>query len=288
MLRSLCSLLLALLLLFPLHATGEEVTFHELTFSTDTATIDLGDLSVPMQELTEFLDQFPSLDHVDMFGTKVQKADIELLTERYPDVTFGWTIHIFGKKRGHDVRTDQTAFSTLHGDCYSHYSDQLDVLRYCTELRALDIGHNLVTDISFLSDLKELRVLIVACNCVEDISVLAGLDKLEYVELFSNKIRDLSPLAELPHLMDLNITYNKPGSVDLLYNMSSLKRLWMGHCFKLDKQSLAALREALPNTELITEGEPTQNGWRKHPHYEVIREMFATGVYIPFEDSWLD
>lgn len=288
MMKYIRTLLLVLLLLLPLHALGEEISFHDLSFSTDASSIDLGDLSLSMKELTAFLDQFPALTHVDMFGTKVQKPDIELLTERYPNVTFGWTIHIFGKKGGHDVRTDQTAFSTLHGDCYSHYSNQLDVLRYCTQLRALDIGHNLVKDLSFLSDLKELRVLILACNCVEDISVLGELDKLEYLELFTNTIRDFSPLGNLTHLLDLNLTYNKPRDVDVLYTMPFLKRLWVGHCFKFDKESLAALHEALPDTEIVTKGEPTQNGWRKHPHYDVLHEMFAKGVYIPFEDSWPD
>lgn len=288
MLKYLRLLLLALLLTLPLHAVCEEVTFHELTFSADAQSIDLADLAVSMDELTAFLDQFPALTHVDMFGTKVQKADIELLTERYPDVTFGWTIHIFGKGKGHDVRTDQTAFSTLHGDCFSHYSNQLDVLRYCTELRALDIGHNLVNDLSFLSDLKELRVLILACNCIEDISVLAELDKLEYLELFSNNIHDLSPLANLTHLMDLNLTYTRPKNIDMLYEMPFLKRLWMGHSYPLDKKSLGELQEALPDTELIAHGDPTQNGWRIHPHYDVLHDMFASGVYIPFDDSWTE
>ena len=52
------------------------------------------------------------------------------------------------------------------------------------------------------------------------------------------------------------------------------------------------LREALPDTQIIFTGQPTENGWRtipktkkNHPHYAVIYEMFHTGTYIPFEES---
>lgn len=279
----LCAMLLPLTVL----GEAEVVQLGELSFPVDSTTIDLADMKLSMKELTAFLDRFPDLAHVDMFGTQVDKDDIELLTSRYPNVTFGWTIHIFGKNKGHNVRTDQTAFSTLHGDCYPHSSEQLEVLRYCTELRALDLGHNRLNDISFLSGMTKLRVLILAGNDIKDISPLANMPELEYVELFSNKINDLSPLTELPHLMDLNLTYNRVPDTAELLKMPHLKRLWVAHCIpNLKGKTLNALYEALPDTQVIVEGEPTQNGWRKHPHYDVLKLMFQTGEYIPFEDSW--
>ncbi len=287
--RRAAAVTLAFLMLLPVCSAGGEgnaVMLGAMSFPADSESIDLGDMTMPMDQLTAFLDQFPHLSHVDMFGTKVKKEEIQLLTSRYPGVTFGWTIHIFGKGKGHDVRTDQTAFSTLHGDCYDHSSDQLDVLRYCTELRALDLGHNRITDISFLSGMTKLRVLILACNEIKDISPLANMPDLEYVELFSNKISDLSPLTGLPHLMDLNLTYNRVPDTVELSKMTQLKRLWVGHCVpKLQGKMLNALCAALPNTQVIAEGEPTQNGWRKHPHYDVLLPMFQSGQYIPFEDS---
>ena len=280
---------LACAMLSSVVALGEAgvVTLGELSFAVGSEAIDLGDMELTMEELTAFLDQFPNLVHVDMFGTQVEKDDIELLTARYPDVKFGWTIHIFGKRKGHIVRTDQTAFSTLHGDCYSHSSEQLEVLKYCTELRALDLGHNRIQDISFLSGLTKLRVLILACNSIKDISPLANMPELEYVELFSNKIKDLSPLTGLTHLMDLNLIYNRVPDTTELLKMPHLKRLWVAHCIpNLKGKTLNALYEALPDTQVIVNGEPTQNGWRKHPHYDVLQLMFQNGEYIPFEDSW--
>lgn len=285
--RALLIALALVLLVSSVLAEAGIVTIGTMTFSTDSDTIDLGDMECTMEELTAFLDQFPNLAHVDMFGTQVEKDDIELLTSRYPDVKFGWTIHIWGKRGGHIVRTDQTAFSTLHGDCYSHSTEQLEVLKYCTELRALDLGHNRIQDISFLSGLTKMRVLILACNGIKDISPLANMPELEYVELFSNKIRDLSPLTGLTHLMDLNLIYNRVPDTTELLKMPHLKRLWVAHCIpNLKGKTLNALYEALPDTQVIVNGEPTQNGWRDHPHYDVLQRMFQSGEYIPFEDSW--
>ncbi|MCR4887526.1 MAG: leucine-rich repeat domain-containing protein [Clostridiales bacterium] len=284
------ALLLLLLVLLTGAAQAESAmrSVGGLSFPADATAVDLEDLELSMDELTAFLDGFSNLERVDMFGTKVTKKEIEMLVARYPNVKFGWTIHIFGKGRGHDVRTDQTAFSTLHGDCYEHTSQQMEVLRYCTELRALDLGHNLLRDISFLKDLTKLRVLILGANEITDISPLAGMQDLEYLELFSNHVSDLSPLLNMPRLMDLNIVYNRVPDMEILMQLKGLRRLWTGHCIKGLTGSgpmVEQLRQALPDTLVVAEGEPTQNGWRDDPHYDVIQEMFQKGVYIPFAES---
>ena len=65
----------------------------------------------------------------------------------------------------HLVRTDVTAFSTQHTyQSKFHTSKTFSVLKYCHNLVALDIGHNEVSDLSFLEDLPQLKVLILAAN----------------------------------------------------------------------------------------------------------------------------
>ncbi|MBQ4224266.1 MAG: leucine-rich repeat domain-containing protein, partial [Prevotella sp.] len=44
--------------------------------------------------------------------------------------------------------------------------------RYCTKLKGLDLGHNAITDISFIENMPHLRVLILADNDLTDISPL--------------------------------------------------------------------------------------------------------------------
>lgn len=279
--------LIGLLTLGTAWAETTDMVQYETVSVEKTATyVDMGEQVITdWDAFYAFLEQLPEVEKVDMFATIVKKKDINQLVEKFPNVKFGWTIHII---REHYIRTDQTAFSTLHGSCPLHTSKELEVLKYCTELLALDIGHNDLTDLSFLKDLTKLRVLILACNeRLRDISVLSELKDLEYLELFSCNIRDISALGELDHLMDLNISYNSINKYAVLNNMTHLKRLWIpqsgvpgyGDTFK-------KLEADLPNTLIMNKGHPTNYGWREGNHYETIYAMFRANEYMPFEDSY--
>ncbi len=219
-------LFLSILILTFSIACSETASLRNLTADTSASELDLGALNVHMSELIRFLDQFTNLHKCDMYSIPVTAAQIRTLVERYPEVEFGWTIRI----GDHTVRTDQTAFSTLHegGEENLHNATDFSVLKYCKQLQALDIGHNGVRDLSFLYDLPNLKVLILACNRIVDITPIASLKNLEYLELFSNRINDLTPLTSLHHLMDLNIGYNSVTDYEPLQKMTWLQRLWIG------------------------------------------------------------
>ena len=254
--------------------------------------LDLGPKWMSVERIEEILDQYPNLEKVDMFGTPVGGKSVEELEARYPNIDFGWTLRI----GDHEVRTDATAFSTLHmSGSETHNTKQLSLLRYCTKLKALDIGHNGCEDISFLSELTDLRILIIAINRITDISPLANLTKLEYLEIFNNQITDITPLTGLTHLMDLNISYNRIEDLTPLTQMPWLKRLWLYRCTNrnsdqlLPEETLEMLQEALPEAEIDYKSMPTAGTWRTHPHFETIHAMFRSpDGYVPFEDSFPD
>ena len=279
-------MLLALPLAFAMAEEADEITFGSITVPADAAYIDLGEQVVTdWNDYIAFLAKLPNLEKVDMFATIVEKRHINQLEENFPQVKFGWTIHL---TREHYIRTDQTAFSTLHGSCSEHTSKELELLKYCTELLALDIGHNDLTDLSFLQNMPKLRVLILACNPrLRNIEVLSQLKDLEYLELFSCNIVNITPLMGLERLMDLNVAYNSISKYAGLNGMTQLKRLWIpqsgvpcyGNVFK-------QLEADLPNTTIMNKGHPTNYGWREGNHYETIYAMFRANEYIPFVDSY--
>ena len=282
--------MLALLLLpaFGGQAGAEEVTLlDKYTATTDMTELDLGNVkATDLKKLEAFLDQFPDLKRVDMYATPLRNSQVEELAARYPDVQFGWTIQV----SEHTFRTDQTAFSTLHyGKSQTHNNKSFTSLRFCKELRALDIGHNGFNDLSFLYEMPELRVLIIACNHFTDLTPIASLQHLEYLEIFSNEITDLSPLAGLPNLMDLNIGYNKITDYSPLYDLPSLKRLWL---YKSNAYGVTIpveeLQAAHPDCLINSISNPSEGGWREHPHFDVIHAMFRANEYAPFEDSFMD
>ena len=275
-------LFLALMLLCA-GALGESVCFLGVTADPQQTYVDFGTSVVrDMEGLCAFLDQLPALERVDMFSGKLMREQMDMLFERYPQIFFGWTVTI----GDHTVRTDITAFSTLHGSSPKppHTSADFEKLKYCKNLLAIDIGHNWVEDLSFLRHFPGLKVLIIGRNRVQDIAPLAQLKELEYLEMFSNYVRDYSPLTELTHLRDLNIKNNPCKDLSPLYAMTWLERLWAGCYVEIPREQMKTLEAAIPGCEFDWRNMPTAGTWRKHAHYDVIHEMFASGVYIPFAD----
>lgn len=283
-------------------------TFEGVTVPDDAVCVDFGD--TPVRDLTAlaaFLEELPNVTRVDMYANEMRKADCDALAERFPQIRWGWTLVIQARDHRHLIRTDADAFSTLHNNkSTQHNSEDFAILKYCWNLKALDIGHNNATDIEWIRSLTELRVLIIACNHVEDISPLADLRKLEYAELFNNRIEDLTPLAGLTRLLDLNICFNRVHDWSPIMGLTQLQRLW---CYRsgwywrnveIPKDVVRSLKAALPNTQVDSTHYSTAGTWRylygdhMHPHYEVITHIFGadhlhpgTG-YEPFADSWPD
>jgi Leucine-rich repeat (LRR) protein len=258
------------------------VSIYNLILNSGDAFIDLGRKRITnVEEFKDFLDCFPSLTKVDMYNSWLKRAQLDELYNRYPNIRFGWTLHIFE----HTVRTDVTAFSTLHNNrCPTHSSEAFEQLKYCRDLVALDLGHNCIQDISFLRNFPKLKVLILACNYITDVSVLAELKDLEYVELFKNRITDISPMANHEKLLDLNICFNKITDVSMLSTNTNLERLWIYHNKLTDEQNLA-MRKALPNCKVDFKSYSTLGGWREHPRFFALHEFFRSRVFKPFDKA---
>ena len=297
--------LVLLLLLCPVLA-GADVSYEGKSWPENAEYIDLGDVIVKdFDAFTAVLDRMPNLKQVDMWQNRMSKEQCDMLAARYPDMKWGWTMVIQNWDHEHLVRTDATAFSTLHNNKIAkHSSEDFSVLKYCWKLMALDVGHNKVDSIDFLYDLPELRVLIIACNNVTDISPLATLKHLEYAELFNNKITDITPLKDLPHLLDLNLSFNRIGDLSPVTGLKTLQRLWLFSSQRINQspppETVSAIQAALPDTQIDSIHHPTAGTWRyigsnrKHPHYAVITQMFGEDRmrphfdYIPFDESWTE
>ncbi|MHC1787250.1 MAG: leucine-rich repeat domain-containing protein [Christensenellales bacterium] len=278
--------LCAVLLTLKASAGGEGPAFLGVLYPPDTRLIDFGAQKVEdFEGLKALISQLPALETVNMFESRVPREVMADLFAGFPRVFFGWTI----KLSEHSLRTDQTAFSTLHNNkAATHTSADFEVIRYCTRLQALDLGHNQITSLDFLRDLHGLKVLILAVNQISDISALSGLGQLEYVELFKNKISDISVLEGMKNLLDLNLCFNYIKDYGPLFTLTSLQRLWLYNSNNyIARDTLAPalvrdLKAALPGAQIDTTHYSTLGGWREHPRYEVIYNIFKTSVYQPF------
>jgi len=314
--------LLLCICLFPLCAGAQEnevtLTVGDQTFSApaDAAEIDLGDLALPdtdeaYEALEAFLQQLPGLTRVDMFSTDIPVNRVLYLGEKYAQIKFGWTILIPCRnslrpdRPPHRLRTDQTAFSTQHNlSSSSHGPDVWEVLKYCPDLLALDLGHNnTIDDMSFLKYVPNLRVLIISFNRTQrgkegdpiDISPIGAMKDLEYLEICKSNIADISPLANCTKLIDLNICTNHIHDLTPLYGLQKLRRLYLYGCDgsqkPIPKETVRELQAQIPDCEINNTHVNCGGHWRKHSHYDTLFSMFSyqdlqkPQAYEPFEDS---
>lgn len=262
-----------------------EVVFNGQKVDSDTVHLDLDKLErkVGVKTLIAALKAMPKLNQVTMYNYRYSVKEMETVLAAYPHITFDWTVRV----GDYLVRTDATAFSTLKGRQDPRYTaKQLEPLKYCTKLEALDFGHNNVYDLSFLSYWPHLKRLIIidSKKPVTDLTPLAELHELEYVELFMQDITDLTPLSNKPNLLDLNLCHNNVTDLTPLYTNTKLERLWISYNKNLTEEEVAAFKAAVPGCQVETvEYQSTGAGWREHPRYFIMAESFKTRMYVPFD-----
>lgn len=237
-------------------------------------------------ELLWLLENMPNVRQVNLFNHREFSNDFMVpLMEKYPDVTFGWQVRVSSQ---YVVRSDATAFSTNKESSgkpdltEKHFEN----LKYVPGLKAIDIGHNAVKDVSWLRYFPELNILILADNQISDISPLADLHELEYLEMFMNYVSDLSPLAGLENLRDLNVSYQlgyafKDVDLSVLDGLN-LERFWCNRN-GISEEEQQRFKTANPETLCdFTGSHSTDHDWRKSYKYDQFRVMFRNRVWAPF------
>ena len=162
--------------------------------------------------------------------------------------------------------------------------ENCDVLKYCTEVKYVDFGHNLeISDFSFLGYMPDLEAAIIGLTNCNDISMLVNCKKLEYLEVYGSQVTDLSPLAECTSLKHLNISRMPVDDITCLYDLE-LERLRAVDT-KIPKAQIQEYADRHPDCQMLMEGwAPHENGWRydekgnRVPRYELLREQMEYDI----------
>lgn len=165
----------------------------------------------------------PALTYIDVIDTPATVEDLDRYYEINPDAFYYWSfVH-----DGFTIRTDIQVYSSLRDAIIHRFTSEelYPMLKYCKHLKALDLGHNDLTDIYWIGQLKELEVLILADNPnLVDASPLGNLENLIYLEFFMNHgVEDFSFLNNLTKMRDLNLCYTDHiGEMEFLANMPDI------------------------------------------------------------------
>ena len=259
------------------------VKYKGKTFNTSATVINLSGVKLKktdLPELKELANKFSNLEKINLSNCGLSNETLAAFQNELNGIRVVWRIKLGTQWY---LQTDAVAFSVLIMN-YKHTrmtSKDLEVLKYCPDLLALDLGHQALTDLSRIADyLPDLRLLIIADNRVTDLSPLARLKHLHYLEIFVNKVKDLSPLGELRELVDVNISYNPISNIKPLLNSPMMQRLWLEHT-NVSQSSVNLLRTTYPNAKIVNIGKGSvDQGWRQnHVRYRQMMDMWYKNYY---------
>ena len=272
----------------PADAVFHFTTFWGVTFSDDVVDLDLRPRKgqIVTSELEAIIQLCPNIKSIDFSNhSSPTNKDMFPMLEKYPNIQFEWIVDL-GK--GHHISTHATAYSTFNhiNSGKELTSENLEVLKYCPRLKALDLGHNAIKNLDFLKYVPDLELLIIGQNQVTDLTPIGQLKHLKYAELFLNPFTDISPLANCTELLDLNITATKVVDLTPLDNVTSLERLWGNMLKKLPQSQIDHFIELHPNCEVDFKPShaATVDGWRDHPRYKHYIWCLKHYRWVPFDE----
>ena len=242
-------------------------TIFELPFTLEDEEVDISYHPVleNWPEILSIAKCMPNLKTLLMDSCGVGNEDMATIRDALPDTEVVWRIN-FGAT--YSARTNVIKIlaskPSLGGTLYN---SDLEVFKYFTKIKYLDIGHNeTITDLSFVRYMPDLEVLIIAMNPLGDLTPLADCKNLEYLELFYSNTDDLSPLAGLKTLKHLNVGHC-PFLTDIspIYDLE-LDRFYLGRfedC-PVPAEQVDHYRELHPDCEVEnTSWESSEGAWRR-------------------------
>lgn len=259
--------MLALCEEFPHCTFTWNITFGDRVYPSDAEEIDLTGLPLEDTRWLEARVQYmPRLKKVLLIDCGLESETLEELNQRYETIQFVWTVTLGPIT----LRTDAEFFAPVVTGDHVNQS-QVEALKYCHDLVAIDLGHMPVTDCSWAAGMPKLKYLILAETGVRDLTPLASCGELVFLELFLSPARDYSPLLACKKLEDLNLCYCR-GSAESVRQMTWLKRLWWDG----NETQTRGLAKALPDTQCnFTSGSSTGGTWRKGQRYKEQRDILG-------------
>ena len=169
------------------------------------------------------LDILPNCTYFLLDNCGIDNEIMAQLRDDYPNTKVVWRV-FWGSK--HHVLTDTEMIVANKVKSESVY-----VLKYCTEVKYLDLGHSEgLKNIEFVRYMPNLVILILSDCRITDLSPVENCKNLEMIEIVkAYTITDVSPLANCPKLKGINMSgVKKIKDITSLYGLKDMKRLYIG------------------------------------------------------------
>ena len=271
-----------------------ELFGHSVSLAAESLEFENEEIgSEGVEELRAILPSFKNLKYLKLDSCGIDNETMAQLRDDFPDIKVVWRV-FFGE---YHCLTDTEMIWATGG---SVNDSSVGVLKYCTDVKYLDLGHALMTHVDFLAYMPKLEVAILAISWIEDIGPIANCPNLEYLELFSTRVMDFSPLASCTHLQHLNISHSwnannetiGPRDISPLYDLPELKRFYCTMCYVPEEQQ-QIMQERHPDCECNFKWEdPAEGPWRfdengnRNERYALLCEQFGYDTYQQSGKVW--
>lgn len=261
-----------------------EIAFHYTfdlfgqTLSTETDRVEFEDAAISnsgVDQIRAALDIMPKCTYLKLEDCGIDNEVMAQLRDDYPDTKVVWRVYFGGQ---YSLMTDETTLRTVYGVENSHN----EILKYCTGLKYIDMGHNTtLTDISFASYMPDLEILILSGSSIKNVDPLANCKKLVFLEMANcYALEDISALENCVNLRFLNIGFSQVTDLTPIENLPLERFVCLGP--KMDKETQAAFEESHPDCWVRFTGQnPLSLGWKYDDigityseYYKFIREVF--------------
>lgn len=264
---------------------GEAVDTH--TAELRYKKVHIGDEGI--KQMYDYLPCMPNLTYLSFDRCDTTDEVVAQLREDFPDVKIAWRI-FFGP---FSVMTDVEkiwAIGALN-------DETIQPIKYCTDIKYLDVGHNEISKIDFIENMPNLEVGIFSITYVDDLSPIVYCQKLEYLEFCSSYVTDLSPILQVPSIEHIHMGANDVlTDISPIYDMPNLKRLYMSASYRIPQEQVDKFRELHPDCDVNNEPSlmPLWTGsWRYtngmegdySERYRLLRQQI--GYDDPYGDSRL-
>ena len=261
-----------------------EITFHYTfdlfgqTLSTETDRVEFEDVKIGssgVDQIRAALDIMPDCTYFKLEDCGIDNEVLAQLRDDYPGTKIVWRVYFGGQ---YSLMTDETTLRTVYGVENSHN----EILKYCTGLKYIDMGHNTtLTDISFASYMPDLEILILSGSSIKNVDPLASCKNLVFLEMANcYALEDISALKNCEKLRFLNIGFSKVTDLTPIEDLPLERFVCLGP--KMDKETQTAFEENHPDCWVRFSGQnPLSLGWKYDDigityseYYKFIREVF--------------
>lgn len=228
-----------------------------------------------VEQIRQAMDIMDKCTYVKLEKCGIDSEVMAQLRDDYPERTVVWRVYF---AKGMSALTDEeTILSTG-----TLYDTNCSELKYCTEVKYMDIGHNSsLRDVSFLAYMPKLEMLILSGSAVTDISPLANCHALNFLELcFCGCLEDISPVKNLENLEYLNISFTRVSDISPANDLPLKRFMQFGN--SLTDETKRVFADEHPECWTSFDGiQPYGYGWRYDDYgytyseiYKRVREVF--------------